>query len=86
MSLGLPAIVSQVSGIEEIINDNKNGFVYENNNINSFYSKIINAINCKENEYLKLSQSASEHIMKNFSIDIVSKKHVDLYKSLIQVG
>lgn len=86
MSLGLPAIVSQVSGIEEIINDNKNGFVYENNNINSFYSKIINAINCKENEYLKLSQSASEHIMKNFSIDIISKKHVDLYKSLIQVG
>ena len=37
MSFGVPAIVSNVSGVSEILCDNENGFVFESNNESIFY-------------------------------------------------
>mgnify|MGYP006075525211 FL=1 len=83
MALGVPAIVSNVSGVEEIIINNKNGFIFEQGNEKLFYDKIIKAINFSEEDYNKMSLSASEHIYKNFSIERVSNEHIKLYKNLI---
>jgi len=84
MALGVPAIASNVSGVEEIIIDNKNGFIFEPDDEKLFYDKIINAINCSEEDYIKMSRSASEHMLKNFSIDLIAKKHIALYNSFIK--
>ena len=84
MSLGIPAITSNVSGVNEIVFDNQNGFVFEPNDEKFFYEKIIKAINCNEEKYTNMSRLASEHILKNFSIELISKKHIELYKSLIE--
>jgi len=84
MSLGVPAIVSNVSGVDEMIFDNQNGFVFDPNDEKFFYEKIIKAINCNEEKYTNMSRLASEHILKNFSIELISKKHIELYKSLIE--
>ena len=84
MSLGIPAITSNVSGVNEIVFDNENGFIFEPNDEKIFYEKIIKAINSSEEKYTKMSRLASEHMLKNFSIETISKKHIKLYKSLIE--
>jgi glycosyltransferase involved in cell wall biosynthesis len=84
MALGLPAIVSNVSGVDEIVKDKVNGFIFEPRDEETFYKKIINAINCSEEDYIKMSRAASQHILENFSIELMSKKHIELYKSLIK--
>ena len=83
MALGVPAIASNVSGVDEIVIDNQNGFIFEPRDEKSFYAKIIKAINCSEGNYIEMSRSASQHIFKNFSIESISKEHIKLYTSLV---
>ena len=84
MSLGVPGLVSNVSGIDEIVINNKNGFIFEMGDEKSLYKQIINAINFSEADYFNLSRSASEHIIKNFSIDQISAKYIELYSNLLK--
>ena len=84
MALGIPPIVSNVSGVEEIVIDNHNGFIFEPRDEETFYNKIINAISCSEVDYTKMSRAASQHILENFSIELTSKKHIELYTSLLK--
>ena len=84
MALGVPAIVSNVSGVDEIIFDNQNGLVFEPGNEKIFYEKITKAINYSEEKYINMSRMASQHILKNFSIELIADKHVKLYKSLFE--
>ena len=84
MALGVPGVVSNVSGIEEIVTDNKNGFIFEPRDEKIFYEKLIYTINCSEKDYNEMSRLASEHILKNFSMDNISKKYVKLYTNLIE--
>ena len=84
MALGVPGVVSNVSGIEELVIDNKNGFIFEPRDEKIFYEKLIYTINCSEKDYNEMSRSASEHILKNFSMDSISKKYVKLYTDLIE--
>ena len=83
MALGVPAIASNVSGVDEIVIDNQNGFIFEPRDEKSFYAKIIKAINCSEENYIEMSRSASQHILKNFSIELITKEHIKLYTSLV---
>ena len=84
MALGIPAIASKISGVDEMVFDKKNGFVFASNDEKIFYEKIVNAINCSEEKYLDMSRSASEHILKNFPIKLIAKKHIELYSSFIK--
>ena len=84
MSLGIPAITSNVSGVNEIVFDNQNGFIFEPNDEKSFYEKIIKAINLNEEKYINISRLASAHMLKNFSINLIAKKHIKLYNSFIK--
>ena len=83
MALGVPSIVSNVSGVDEIVIDNQNGFIFEPRNEKELYEKLIKAINCKEENYIKMSRSASQHILKKFSIELIAKEHIKLYTSLV---
>ena len=84
MALGVPAIVSNASGVDEIVIDNQNGFIFETRDEKAFYAKIIKAINCSEENYIEMSRSASQHILKNFSIELIAKEHIKLYTSLVK--
>ena len=86
MSLGIPAITSNVSGVNEIVFNNENGFVFEPNDEKFFYEKIIKAISCSDEKYANMSLLASEHILKNFSINLIAKKYIKLYNSFIKTN
>ena len=57
--------------------------LFEPNNEKFFYEKIIKAISCNEDEYNNISRLASEHILKNFSINLITEKHIKLYNNFI---
>lgn len=63
-----------------IIDNNKNGLLYENNNIEDLTKKIIYAIENKE-ESSKMIDYAKSYATANFSGDI-SKKITDFYKNI----
>ena len=84
MALGVPPIVSNVSGVEEMVINNKNGFIFEPKNETDLYEKLVKAINCSEESYINMSRLASEHLFKNFSMGLISKKYIELYEYIIK--
>ena len=51
MSFGIPVVSSNVGGIPDIINSNKNGFLFEPKDIDGFVNIIINLLN---DEYFRI--------------------------------
>ena len=84
MALGVPPIVSNVSGVEEMVINNKNGFIFEPKNETDLYEKLVKAINCSEESYINMSRLASEHLFKNFAMGLISKKYIELYEYIIK--
>ena len=84
MALGVPPIISNVSGVEEMVINNKNGFIFEPKNETDLYEKLVKAINCSEESYINMSRLASEHLFKNFSMGLISKKYIELYEYIIK--
>ena len=84
MALGVPPITSNVSGVEEMVINNKNGFIFEPKNETDLYEKLVKAINCSEESYINMSRLASEHLFKNFAMGLISKKYIELYEYIIK--
>ena len=62
-------IVSNVMGINEIINDNRNGMLFENDNENDLANKIEKMLidqDLKE----KLRTNAINYVFKNYNLDL----------------
>lgn len=84
MSCKLPIVTTNVGSINEIIKNNKNGFIdqKDNFNINFFFAsllKLIKNINLKK----KFSIYNKNLIKKKFSIDNIVYKHELAYKACI---
>jgi len=74
-------VIGSDSGCTKYIIDNcKNGLLYENNNIEDLSKKIIYAIENKEKS-AKMIEFAKSYAIENFSGDI-SKKIIDFYKNI----
>jgi glycosyltransferase involved in cell wall biosynthesis len=81
---GLPAIVTKISGAEDVINENENGRF-----VNLTETSIINAIDIYYNQPELLtshSANARNKIIEEYSAAEVYKKHIDLFYSVKQAG
>ncbi len=63
MSLGIVPVVSDVGGLREIIEDNKNGFLIKHNNTSSFVKKVSFLLN--QTNILKKMSIESQQTSKN---------------------
>lgn len=79
-AIGLPVVASQVDGIPEIINDNKNGWLIDPDP-KAFFS-TINKVNRMKN-IMKFRKSASTFTQKNYSWDKTVKKYVKLFQEVV---
>ena len=80
-SAGVPVIGSKVGGIPECVNENKNGLLFETQNIEDLKDKILTMIEDKE-KYNFYKQNAREFIKENFSVEQMVNKTERLYKKL----
>lgn len=85
MSLGLPCIATNVSGVSDIIDDGENGFIVEIEDYKDMADKIIQLI---ENEELlkKFKNNSIQKIKNKFSMEKIAEMYYKLYNSLIRNG
>lgn len=82
LSMGKPIIGSNIGGIPELIENNKNGFLYKYNDINAL-SKIINKLFSDKKLRNKLGKQAREIAEEKYNIENYYKKLENIYKELI---
>jgi len=81
MAAKLPVIASNITGSIEVIENMKNGLLFESENHSDLAVKILFLYNNRE-EIKRLAQSGYEYVQK-FDISIISEKYWNIYKSLV---
>jgi len=79
MSTGLPVIASNVGGLPEVIDNEKNGLLFKSGDFEDLANKLLILINSKPTRE-KLSEQAFQK-SKNFNIDIMLNKYYKLYNN-----
>jgi colanic acid/amylovoran biosynthesis glycosyltransferase len=83
MAIGLPVISSYHTGIPELVLDGKSGFLVSEKDVNGIAAKIKYLIKNPEKR-IKLCKKARDTIEKYYNVDILNKKLVDIYYSLLK--
>ena len=82
MSCGRPIITTNVPGCNYLIDNNKNGFLCEKNNIKSLKQSLINFINLSNKEKNQLSLNSREFIIKNFDEKNIIERYINIVKKI----
>ena len=81
MSSGLAVVASNVGGNKEIIEDKKNGLLFEVGDKQDLAEKL--AVLCSNKSLREeLGVNARNKILKDYSIDIVTEKYIRLYNEI----
>lgn len=83
MAMGIPVIGSNIGGIPELINNEKNGFLFETKNAHDLESKIQKALAITDHQYFELSQNAFSFAKANFSEEAHYQKLISVYNSVL---
>ena len=83
MAMNKPAIAYNVGGVREVIDDNLNGFLVSNNDIDNFYQKISFYIKNKEKLEI-MGEEARRKVLNCFSLQDMLLKIKEVYRSLTQ--
>lgn len=78
-----PVIASNVDGIPEILDDEKNGLLFESGNIEELKKQIISLYNDKE-LIKKLGGNLQKKILEYFTTDKIIPKYEQVYRNVIK--
>ena len=81
MACGTCILASNIEGISEIIENNKNGVLVEPNNSDELSNKILDLLPTKEKR-LRMAKEGIE-IVKQYDWKVVGKLYLDFYRSLL---
>lgn len=83
LSCGTPVIGFTTGGIPDMVKHEYNGYLAEYRSSESFADGMEWIINYPDRP--RLHRQARQFVMDNFSEDIIARKHLDLYHSLLKV-
>lgn len=83
MACATPVMASAVGGVCEIIEHDRNGFLFDVDESAKDIAQKINLVLEDKNKLKYVSEKAHLTIKDKFTLDIQEKKYVDLYTSLI---
>lgn len=86
MSWGVPAVVSRVSGVHDIVTDGVSGFVFAPGDDEGFLAALRAAVSLRPDAWQAMSEAAADTMRRRFAIDVIAERHVDLYSRLLRVG
>lgn len=86
LSWGTPAIVSRVSGVEDIVRHGESGLVFEAGDDEAYMAALRRALAVTRAEWAAMSQAAFTTAQATFSIDGVADRHVAIYRRLLDPG
>lgn len=79
---GIPVIASRFDWFQEYIDNNTNGFLFENENVEDLINVMEIAINLNSVEYQRVVENLNEFISKEINIETIAKKYVDFFTKL----
>ena len=79
ISCGLPCIAFNIGGMPDLIKHKKNGYLAKPFDIKDL-AKGINFVLEDENRWNSLSENALNKAQRDYDINVVSDKYIDLYK------
>ncbi len=82
-ALGKPVIASEIGGIPELIQKQKNGFMFQVGNVDELSKLLLNANSLSNDTYEKMSREARAFAETNFSPDIHYSGLLSIYKNNI---
>jgi glycosyltransferase involved in cell wall biosynthesis len=83
MSFGLTPLVSQVSGVADIVEDGRSGLLFAPGNLDAFAAKLEEAVALPAATLRELGARARAVVTERFGIDEVATRHVALYEQLV---
>ncbi|MCT2537364.1 N-acetyl-alpha-D-glucosaminyl L-malate synthase BshA [Aquibacillus koreensis] len=78
MACGVPCIGTNVGGIPEVIEDNKNGFIVDLGDIEMIVERAIHLLS-NQQIWSAFSKDALNRVKDNFSAQMIVNQYVDLY-------
>ncbi len=81
---GKPVICRNINGVKEVMKDNINGCLYEANDPNGLYNKLLLLLS-NEEHLNKITVGAKKTDISNWSLKFMGKKINDLYNSSLLV-
>tara|TARA_B100000287_G_scaffold55226_1_gene48473 strand:- start:8359 stop:9516 length:1158 start_codon:yes stop_codon:yes gene_type:complete len=82
-AIGLPAIVSNISGCKDVIIEGKNGWQVPPNDKRKLANKIIQAIETTESKKKEMSIFSKRNIIEKYSVSVISNETDKVYKKSI---
>lgn len=84
MSFGIPAIVSDIYALSEIVENGKTGFVVTPERADELKNSLEVLINNKSSR-IKMGKAAEERYRNNFSVDVMNKKLFKVYQEALGI-
>ncbi len=83
MSLNLPIVASNVGGIPLVIDNNKDGLLFEVGEIESLKEKVLFLLN--DAAFSKeMTKVAHQKFLENYEYEVSMKKFLNMYKSILE--
>lgn len=83
MAAGKPVITSNIGGIPELIEHERNGILLEQNDSNKLAEAIISLLE-DEGKMEKIRRNASYSIKENFSVEKIAREYERLYERVLE--
>ena len=84
IACGTPAVIYNIGGPNEVIIEDKSGYLVTPFNKDEFAGKTIEALENKD-KLFELSNSARRHAEQNFSIQSITKQYFDIFNEEIKL-
>jgi glycosyltransferase involved in cell wall biosynthesis len=81
MAVGLPVVASRVSGTIDVIQDNKNGLLFDSGDDQGLIRCLTSLMASKELR-AELGREARRTVERHFSLDAFADRYLELYRSL----
>jgi len=82
LASGIPVISFDTKGVNEIIKNQYNGYIIEGNKLDSISKKIFEIAN--DRSLIKILEVGMVNSSKNYDLNLVTNKFLDLYKILLK--
>lgn len=81
MMAGLPIIATQVSGVEEVVENRKHGLLIPTGDVDALAEAILQLAKSQD-QRRKMGLLSRTHVLENYSISVMASKYLDLIFSL----
>jgi glycosyltransferase involved in cell wall biosynthesis len=82
LASGIPVISFDTKGVNEIIKNQYNGYIIEGNKLDSIAKKIFEIAH--DRSLIKILEVGMVNSSKNYDLNLVTNKFLDLYKILLK--